>query len=207
MRQEAPSHSAIPKKRKSNASAMQVIERAIASGHFVALLGKIDPHIVREAQHRRVGLIHAAMGLPDPIQRNSSMSLLVNLGADVNAVNVFDRTALHEAAQRHDLSGMDVLMGLGADLDAQDAKGWTPLHCCAQTGRIRSATRLISAGANPFLRNADGHLFTDLGNDSFAAHMELLMDVRRTIHTLDVALEVHAGIPRPVMQDSNFQHE
>jgi Ankyrin repeats (many copies) len=196
-----------PAQSRKETSAVSVIERAIAMGQFPALVDRLDAAVVRQAQIQRLGLVHAAMSLVDVGQRNRTMSALVNLGVDVNALNVHRRTPLHDAVERYDLDGMDVLMGLGADLNAQDGTGKTPLHLSAQKGRIRPATRLISAGASAMVRDDDGKLFTDLGDESFVEHMELLMDVRKTMRILDVAMERHAGVPIPESRDPHDRHE
>jgi hypothetical protein len=194
------------KQSKGN-SGIAVIERAIETGQFSALVDRLDPMVIRQAQMQRLGLVHAAMRLADVGQRNKTMSVLVNFGVDVNAMNVHRRTPLHDAVERYDLDGMDVLMGLGADLNAQDGTGKTPLHLSAQKGRIRPATRLIGAGASAMVRDDDGKLFTDLGDESFVEHMELLMDVRKTMRILDVAMERHAGVPIPESRDPHDRHE
>ncbi len=177
--------------------AVSVIERAIATDQFAALVQRLDASFVRQAQIQRLGLVHAAMRLTNPVERTKTMRTLVDLGVDVNALNDNKQTALHDAVDRYDLDGIDVLMRLGADLNVQDGTGKTPLHISAQKGRIRPATRLISAGASALVRDDDGKLFTDLGDDSFVEHMDLLMDVRRTMRILDVAMEKHAGVPIP----------
>jgi ankyrin repeat protein len=57
-----------------------------------------------------------------------AIKLLVQLGADVNAVNKSGDTALHGAAWRHFAdSVVQFLVDHGANMNAKDKRGWTPL--------------------------------------------------------------------------------
>ena len=56
-----------------------------------------------------------------------AVRMCVDLGADVDAVNFRDETALHGAAFRGVNRIVDYLVEQGADLDARTVEGWTPL--------------------------------------------------------------------------------
>lgn len=177
---------------------LQVLERALLSGQMIGLVSRLDAATIRKAHRNRLGLVHAAMRVADDAERNQAVRTLVSMGADLDAPDERNRTALHDAVEGGDLVGVDLLIELGADLDAQDAGGRTALHITAQQGRVRPATRLISAGALTVVRDGAGRLFTDLGDESFAEHMDLLMDVRQTIRSLDRSLGAHGvstGLP------------
>ncbi len=56
-----------------------------------------------------------------------AVRMCVELGADVNAANFRDETALHGAAFRGVNRIVDYLVEQGADLEARTVEGWTPL--------------------------------------------------------------------------------
>lgn len=62
------------------------------------------------------------------------VAFLVKHGANVNARNARQETALNWAAQAH-LSMVKVLLDLGADPTLADDKGYTPAHNAAQRGQ------------------------------------------------------------------------
>jgi hypothetical protein len=64
-------------------------------------------------------------GRPSP-SAEEAVSLLLQAGADVNARNEADFTALHGAAFRGLNEVIEVLVGHGADIDARDFRGRTP---------------------------------------------------------------------------------
>lgn len=160
----------------------------IKSGDFARLLPQLSAPLIRQSQKERLGLVHAAMQVQEPGQRKRVLGVLVDLGADVSAHNAERTSPLHEAVERVDLEGMALLISFGADVNAQNASGQTPLHVTAQRGRVRPAVRLISAGANVGVRDDAGKTFLDLANESFVEHIELLMDVRKTIRLLDTKM-------------------
>ena len=69
-------------------------------------------------------------------------SLLLEKGADVNARNVFGRTALQEAAMsvrytEHDPRlAIEAFLAHGAYVNAHDRKSWTALTECGHYGRL-----------------------------------------------------------------------
>ena len=56
------------------------------------------------------------------------MRLLLAAGADINAVNEADFSALHGAAFRGLNEVVEYLVGQGADIDARDFRGRTPFR-------------------------------------------------------------------------------
>ncbi|MDM1415266.1 ankyrin repeat domain-containing protein [Myroides odoratimimus] len=73
---------------------------------------------------------------------------MVENGADLEAVDTYKRTALHEHASRRNGS-IAVFLELGANIHAVDTYGTTPLHFAAGYGLNKDAVkRLIEVGAN-----------------------------------------------------------
>mmetsp|Transcript_37273 Transcript_37273/g.59853 ORF Transcript_37273/g.59853 Transcript_37273/m.59853 type:complete len:171 (+) Transcript_37273:214-726(+) len=85
-------------------------------------------------------------GAPDVI------ASLVARGADVNARDKGNWTALHLATRNGHLEAMRILLDEGAELAVQDAKhGWTALHLAVIAGQVEAAKMLVGAGAGQFM--------------------------------------------------------
>lgn len=83
-----------------------------------------------------------------------ALMLLLDKGANVNAHDNFDLTALHVAAflSNDDTTIIKVqncLLDSGADLNALDHKGQTPLHHAVDHYSTAVVNNLLQAGANP----------------------------------------------------------
>lgn len=166
------------------------------AAQVVKLLPNLDRPLVRQAHRQGLGLIHAAMRILDQQCRSITLMGLLRLGADINAHNNDQDSPLHEVVDRFDLDGLNELIAMGADVDNLNGWGQTPLHVTARNGRVRPAIRLIDAGANLYLKDAQGRTFLEVGNISFVEHIELLLDVRKTICVLDVRL-IALGVDSP----------
>jgi ankyrin repeat protein len=64
------------------------------------------------------------------------VSLLLDVGADVNAADEDGRTALHLASSCGRTDIVRILVQRGADLDAEDARGRTALHLSSRGGHV-----------------------------------------------------------------------
>jgi ankyrin repeat domain-containing protein 50 len=64
------------------------------------------------------------------------VSLLIDVGADVNAADTDGRTALHLASSCGRTDIVRILVQRGADLDAEDARGRTALHLSSRGGHV-----------------------------------------------------------------------
>ncbi|KAH6880148.1 ankyrin repeat-containing domain protein [Thelonectria olida] len=102
-------------------------------------------------------------------------TLVVHLGARIDAIDNEGRCALHHSAASNVLDDetMEVLIKAGAKLNiADDEKGQTPLHVAIQQSRWNLATKLIQAGADLEVRQPDGktalHLAISMRNHEFA---------------------------------------
>jgi len=83
---------------------------------------------------------------------------LVERGADVDATDMWGRTALHcSAFARFDHAlPPEVLVALGADVHCRSNDGLTPLHSAADGKNLASATVLLAHGADSSALTSDG---------------------------------------------------
>jgi hypothetical protein len=73
--------------------------------------------------------------------------VLIENGADVNAVDKDKWAALHLAAQNGHVDVVNVLIQSGADVNAVTKKKLTALHLAAREGHKRCALQLLCCGA------------------------------------------------------------
>ena len=92
-------------------------------------------------------------------------AVLLDAGADVNALSQAGRTPLHEAAAyASDPAAIELLVEAGGDVNAHDANGYTPLHSAAWFNpRPEIATALIDAGADVNARDPEGYVPAERG--------------------------------------------
>ena len=102
------------------------------------------------------------------------------------------RTALFEAV--HDRQGQYIspivtyLIGHGADVNAVDVNGRTVLMEAAQAGQTKTIVTLLARGANPSLRDSDGHdALYYAGLTGRPDIVSLLIPLTKTTMTLDEA--------------------
>jgi len=74
--------------------------------------------------------------------------LLVELGADPEAVDADGRSALHHAALSNELGAAKLLISKGADIHKKDPYRYTPLHLAAREGNEEIVKLLLDEGAN-----------------------------------------------------------
>ena len=112
-----------------------------------------DIHIV-EAQYLWTPLHLAAGFASDP----AIITLLLNQGANIHAVDLDGAHPLHTAAGFNTRDGiLSLLLNRGADIEFQDANGFTPLHWAAANASSHvTAALLLSRGANIEARSKEG---------------------------------------------------
>ena len=67
--------------------------------------------------------------------------------ANVNAIEIRDKTSLHIAAAHDRNDIVEMLLGYGADLNLRSDGGWTPLHNAAEKGSEKIVRILLESGA------------------------------------------------------------
>lgn len=85
----------------------------------------------------------------------SIMRLLLANGADINAVDFEERTALHYAANSGHVDTISILLSEGANIDAANSSQETALHYAAQYNHVDIVSALLSDGANTEAANSD----------------------------------------------------
>ncbi|KAK4337150.1 hypothetical protein RND71_043368 [Anisodus tanguticus] len=116
---------------------------ADACGAFEILIRNRATQLNAKSNDGNTPLIIAVRNCAD-----SMMNELLLAGADVNASDNAERSALHWAAMVSNLKALKALIEYGANKDAQDEKEQTPLFLAAREGAYECVKTLLQAGAN-----------------------------------------------------------
>lgn len=84
---------------------------------------------------------------------------------DVNELNRYGVSLLHEAAAKGDTEGVKLLLEHGAEVNRQSLNGSSPLHEAVREGNAVTASILIEYGADLFTEMDNGMLPIDLAPD------------------------------------------
>ena len=79
------------------------------------------------------------------------VAMLIDRGAEIDAMTDFGRRPLHSAAYGNAPEVVAALLARGADINAKDVSGWTPLHfasCGHHAPSSQAAMMLIARGAD-----------------------------------------------------------
>lgn len=108
-----------------------------------------------------------------------AVSLLLSVGAVVNAKDINGRTPLHRAQEK---SVAVLLVAQGADVNARDDKGWTCLHWAASEREgfsLETIGFLLEKGADPKLKDLEGKTAAQIARESKKPELANLLDNRR----------------------------
>jgi ankyrin repeat protein len=97
-------------------------------------------------------------------ERITMTKLLVRHGAEVNARDQDDSTALHSTVTESEDKAYKIvsfLLKKGAEVDPIDVRGWTPLMVAAANQDVRSVEALLEGGAGPDRKDKDGRTALD----------------------------------------------
>jgi ankyrin repeat protein len=86
----------------------------------------------------------------------SSIDILVQYGASMDAKSVDGKTALHIAVRSRDKNLVSILCEKGADIEARDNFEQTPLHVAALAGSVDAVLLLLDWQAKPRVREGSG---------------------------------------------------
>ena len=101
-------------------------------------------------------LIQACRGNHNAPDNPYQARKLLDQGANVNARDSKEKTALHRAAQAGFIKIINLLLKHGAEVNAQDEKGETPLFDAVRAGRKNAIELLLKKGADANLENKLG---------------------------------------------------
>lgn len=87
----------------------------------------------------------------------AAITQLIQSGAEVNATDSLNRTALRKAVQSNKLAAVEVLLQKGADVNISSDAGFTALMCAAENPDIdiKIVEKLLEHGANIHARSGD----------------------------------------------------
>lgn len=123
-----------------------------------------------------------------------TIELLIERGADINAVNAYGETPLHRAAMfAGEFEAVKLLLGKGADANVQDVRGESVLHCIVEsklydltqtryysgvgeTGLYTAVDLFVNHGADVRIRAHDGRTAADLVAESWIMLSEALLN-------------------------------
>jgi len=91
--------------------------------------------------------------------------VLINFGAEVNATDYMDNTALCIAAELGHVEAIRALIQNNADVSHQNMKGDTPLMLAAANKNDEAATLLLESGADATIMNYAGYVAADFYSD------------------------------------------
>jgi hypothetical protein len=84
------------------------------------------------------------------------VTLLLAVGADVNAADGHGQTPILAAIQECRYEAVQLLLAAGANMTAASTDGFTPLHAAAAQGDHRVVQLLLQRGVDPQQRNTHG---------------------------------------------------
>lgn len=186
-------------------STFEVIEKLIAHGANINIKDHLGNTLLHQATLRRDD--HAMKIVDLLIQKkltvnaknntgntpflhasgNSTIEVVTKLiahGADINAKNRLNETALHRAISHNNnannaLKFVNLFISKKLAINAKNNDGTTPLHLAVATSRIKIITKLLAAGANVNAKDNQNHtpIFSILQTNSPYRHTEKILDL------------------------------
>ena len=121
---------------------------------------------------------------------DTSVSLLLTAGADINAIDGNGKTALMVAVHKNHTDTVQLLIGKGADISVEDKDGETALMKAAAQGYMDIVEFLLRSGANVNARDESEHT-TDMRRAIIKAvrggHVEIASALLENVADLNAA--------------------
>ena len=112
---------------------------------------------------------------PEAWGNGEMIALLLGEGADIDAIDDYDRTALHHASDN--LITLEALLGAGAEINARDEAGETPLVHMVRFGSAEAVRFLLAHGADPAQGDMDGRSAFTIAEEADMLRDEAVRDV------------------------------
>jgi len=97
-----------------------------------------------------------------------TLCVLIALGYNINAKNMYSDTALHNAARGGCVEAIEMLIANGADPNAQNRDGRTPLMDAVWLGQAKAVSSLVAHGADPGIKTDNGQTVLSMMSSSLA---------------------------------------
>ena len=193
-------------------TAQRVADRRQAEGYALALAAHAGNASILERLHRpgdpvnarfplpsRAGIYPTAMAMSIRNGDREVVRMLLDLGADLNAIEGVPWSPLDSAVHNNRLDLARLFLQRGADVNAVDAVGYTPLLLAASidfgdTGMIEL---LLAAGANIDAKNPAGKTALDLAREY--QHTRFIAILERASRGQHVNRTDPKSNPRPQM--------
>lgn len=151
------------------------IDEAVARGDEAAVRAFLKAH----PESAKLGTRPTLPPLLQAILRKKTglVPVFIEAGADVNAIDGSNRTALHLAVERDTPDIIPALLKAGAKADVRDRTGWTPLHHAGALDRIECLKALLDGGVKPFtLSDLGGTPLHEAAASGSVALIQLLLE-------------------------------
>ncbi|CAH8570706.1 unnamed protein product [Heterobilharzia americana] len=84
--------------------------------------------------------------------------MIIQAGANINALDSGGNTALHHAAMSGNKTNVSMLLASGVDVDIANKNGWTPLFNAVYWNHPAVTEMLLTSGSSPFIKNKNGRI-------------------------------------------------
>ncbi|MEM6319737.1 MAG: ankyrin repeat domain-containing protein [Bacteroidota bacterium] len=121
-------------------------------------------------------ILHLAAAKGNP----ALVRVLINYGAEVDATDYMDNTALCVAAELGHIEVIRALIQGNANVSHQNMKGDTPLILAAANNKDTAVTLLLESGADATMMNYSGYVAADFYSDSVLDGLFAAKGAKRT---------------------------
>lgn len=195
---------------ESKQDIFKVVDKHISLDHIFALLNTSNevnmdvleilatPNTVRFhlSLHHNITPLHSAAGY----NHIEAAKLILERGANVQAIDDRNRMPLHIAAQYGHVEMIELLVTSGSEVNRQDLGGNTPLHLAAPLKTFAACLKLFELGASIDLKNNQGQLAYDLAEAGDVREVLRPHQGRQVISTASgqaIYMELVADTPQP----------
>jgi ankyrin repeat protein len=109
----------------------------------------------------------------------NAAEILIQHGADTNAVSPSRIAVIHSAAASRDAALLKLVLWGGANPDLQQQRGYTALHEAAMHNSVERAQALLDAGADPAIKSEDGQTAADMAEQNGGREVTDLLASRK----------------------------